>query len=97
MIEFDRRVRNIDKKEIKMEIKSLIFQIIFVLLSFTQFGRSLEVSDFYDFERTVLLENGLEKSELIKLEKPINFYSDMYDQIYVSDRHFLNFSSQKKS
>lgn len=80
-----------------MEIKPLILQVVIVFLSITQFGRSLEVSDFYDFERSVRLENGLEKSELIKLEKPINFYSDIYDQIYVSDRHFSNFLFHRKS
>lgn len=56
-----------------------------VLLAIAQFGRTVEISDFYDFERTIRLENGADKSEFVKLDTPINFFSDIYDHIYVSD------------
>lgn len=68
----------------KMKFDLLIFQSVVVLLALAQYGRSLEISDFYDFERTTRLENGVDKSEFIKLETPIHFFSDIYDHIYVS-------------
>lgn len=55
-----------------------------MLLALASLSRSLEVSDFYEFERTVQLENGADKSEFVKLDSPINFFSDIYDHIYVS-------------
>lgn len=67
-----------------MTLGSLIFQSVIVLLALAHFGRSLEISDFYDFERTVRLENGADKFEFVKLDTPIYFYSDVHDHIYVS-------------
>lgn len=67
-----------------MPFNHIIWQGIVVLLALASFSRSLEVSDFYDFERTVRLENGADKSEFVKLDAPINFFSDIYDHIYVS-------------
>lgn len=67
-----------------MTLGSLIFQSVIVLLALAHFGRSLEISDFYDFERTVRLENGADKFEYVKLDTPIYFYSDVHDHIYVS-------------
>lgn len=60
--------------------------ILFVCLVFgaQHFGRALEVSDFYEYDRSVRLENGDNKFEVIKLDTPINFFSDTYDLIYVS-------------
>lgn len=67
-----------------MTLNRLLFQSFIVLLALTTFSRSLEISDFYDFERTTRLENGADKSEFVKLDTPINFFSDIYDHIYVS-------------
>lgn len=67
-----------------MTLGRSFFQSVIVLLALAQCGRSLEISDFYEFERTVRLENGADKSEFVKLETPINFFSDLYDHIYVS-------------
>lgn len=63
------------------------FQSVLILLAIAQLGRSLEVSDFYDFEREIHLENGADKSEFVKLDTPINFFSDIYDHIYVSNEN----------
>lgn len=62
--------------------------ILFACLVFgaQKFGRALEASDFYEYDRSVRLENGDNKFELIKLDTPINFFSDTYDIIYVSIR-----------
>lgn len=62
----------------------LFLQSIVFLAVYAHIVHSLEQSDFYDIDRTVRLENGLEKSEFIKLNKSINFFSDIYDHIYVS-------------
>lgn len=70
-----------------MTFCSLIFRFSIVLLVFAHLGRSLEISDFYDFERTVRLENGADKFEFVKLDTPIYFYSDVHDHIYVSVRN----------
>lgn len=67
-----------------MTLGRSFFQSVIVLLALAQCGRSLEISDFYEFERSIRLENGADKSEFIKLETPINFFSDLYDHIYVS-------------
>lgn len=67
-----------------MTYNRFVWRSIVLLLALAQFSRSLEVSDFYDFERTVRLENGVDKSEFVKLDAPINFFSDIYDHIYVS-------------
>lgn len=67
-----------------MTLSRFIWQAIWVLFALAPFSRSLEVSDFYDFERTVQLENGADKSEFVRLDAPINFFSDIYDHIYVS-------------
>lgn len=50
--------------------------------------RSLEISDFYDYEKSFRLENGADKSGYRKLETSLNFFSDFYDHVYVS---FLQF------
>lgn len=70
-----------------MTFCSLIFRCSIVLLVFAHLGRSLEISDFYDFERTLRLENGADKFEFVKLDTPIYFYSDVHDHIYVSVRN----------
>lgn len=67
-----------------MTVSRAFVQSLVVLLALAQCGRSLEISDFYDFERTTRLENGADKSEFIKLDTPINFFSDVYDHIHVS-------------
>lgn len=67
-----------------------------VLLAIAQFGHSIDSEadvnwdprELYEFERTIRLENGAGKSEFIKLDTPINFYSDIYDHIYVSVWNF---------
>lgn len=61
-----------------------MFRGVVLLLAFAQLGRSLEISDFYDFEREIRLENGANKFEYVKLDTSINFFSDIYDHIYVS-------------
>lgn len=71
-----------------MSFGRAIFQFI-VLLAIAQFGQSnddvhWDPRELYEFERTIRLENGAGKSEFIKLDTPINFYSDIYDHIYVS-------------
>lgn len=67
-----------------MTLNGSIFLSVVILLALTQSGRSLEISDFYDFEKEVRLENGANKGEFVKLDTPINFFSDIYDHIYVS-------------
>lgn len=67
-----------------MTLNCSIFLSVVIVLALTQSGHSLEVSDFYDFERDVRLENGANKGEFVKLDTPINFFSDIYDHIYVS-------------
>lgn len=73
-----------------MTFGSMIFQSVFVLWALISLSRSLEVSDFYDFERSIRLENGAGKSEFVKLDTPINFFSDIYDHIYVSNLNISN-------
>lgn len=77
--------------------KMLVLQAIAILMACAHVSYSLEIGDFYDFDRTVRLENGLDKSELIKLNTSINFFSDIYDQIYVSNKNFANFFSSPHS
>lgn len=67
-----------------MTLNCSIFLSVVILLALAQSGRCLEISDFYDFEKTVRLENGAEKFEYIKLDTPIHFFSDIHDHIYVS-------------
>lgn len=67
-----------------MTFGCVLMRCFAVLLAFAQLSRSLEISDFYDFEKTVRLENGAEKFEYIKLDTPIHFFSDIHDHIYVS-------------
>lgn len=67
-----------------MTLSRSIFQGVVILLTITQLGRSVEISDFYDFERNIRLENGANKFEFVKLDTSINFFSDIYDHIYVS-------------
>lgn len=45
---------------------------------------ALEISEFYEFDRSVRLENGDNQFEIIKLDTPIHFFSDTFDTIYVS-------------
>lgn len=61
-----------------------LYRSAILLLAIAQLGRSLEISDFYDFERNIRLENGANKFEFVKLDTSINFFSDIYDHIYVS-------------
>ncbi|XP_031633983.1 nidogen [Contarinia nasturtii] len=77
-----------------MTFGRLIFQSVVVLLALAQLSRSLEVSDFYDFERSVRLENGAGKSEFVKLDTPINFFSDIYDHIYINTQGILTFGTE---
>lgn len=74
-----------------MGLKMLVLQAVAILMVYTHVSYTLEVSDFYDFDRTVRLENGLDKSEFIKLNTSINFFSDIYDHIYVSNKNSANF------
>lgn len=67
-----------------MVLGRLMFRGVVLLLAFAQLGRSLEISDFYDFEKEIRLENGANKFEYVKLDTSINFFSDIYDHIYVS-------------
>lgn len=67
-----------------MTLNGSIFLSVALLLALAQSGRSLEISDFYDFEKDVRLENGADKGKYVKLDTSINFFSDMYDHIYVS-------------
>lgn len=67
-----------------MTLSRSIFQGVVILLTITQLGRSVEISDFYDFERNIRLEIGANKFEFVKLDTSINFFSDIYDHIYVS-------------
>lgn len=67
-----------------MSWKRSIISSAVILLALAQSGRSLEVSDFYDFDKEIRLENGANKGEFVKLDTPINFFSDIYDHIYVS-------------
>lgn len=73
-----------------MTLNCSIFLSVVILLALAQSGRCLEISDFYDFERDVRLENGANKGEFVKLDTPINFFSDIYDHIYVSLSNFSN-------
>lgn len=67
-----------------MTISGLIFKGVFLILTINQLGRCVEISDFYDFDRNIRLENGVNKFEFVKLDTSINFFSDIYDHIYVS-------------
>lgn len=67
-----------------MTLGRSIFQAVVLLLAIAHLGRSIEISDFYDFEREIRLENGANKFEFVKLDTSINFFSDIYDHIYVS-------------
>lgn len=67
-----------------MTLNGSIFLSAILLLALAQSGRSLEVSDFYDFERDVRLENGANKGERVELNTSIHFFSDIYEHIYVS-------------
>lgn len=67
-----------------------IIQHLLWLLLLVQIGRPLETSDFYDFDKSFRLENGADKSAYLKLDTPLNFFSDVYDHIYVSSYLFLS-------
>lgn len=78
--------KEIIKTVIMTTLNGSIFLSVVILLALTQSGRSLEISDFYDFEREYRLENGANKNEFVKLDTQIHFYSDVYDHIYVSSQ-----------
>lgn len=61
-----------------------ILLFAFLVAGTRHFGRALEISDFYEYNKIVQLENGDNKFEIIKLDTPINFFSDTFDHIYVS-------------
>lgn len=55
-----------------------------MLFIFVNLGNTLEINDFYEYDNSFLLENGADKSGYRKLPKSLNFFSDIYDHIYVS-------------
>lgn len=68
-----------------MYISQRIILFVCLVLGARHYASALETSDFYEFDRsTVRLENGDNKFEIIKLDTPINFFSDTFDHIYVS-------------
>lgn len=67
-----------------MTLNGSILLSVVTLLALAQSGCSLEISDFYDYERDIRLENGADRGKYVKLDTSINFFSDMYDHIYVS-------------
>lgn len=81
---------NVIRKRKKMTLGRLIIESAVVLLVLAQLSRSLEISDFYDYDRSVRLENGADKYEFVQLDTPIYFYSDVHDHIYVSALAFLH-------
>lgn len=67
-----------------MNISQRIIFLACLVLGVQHFGSAIEVSEFYEFDKTIRLENGENKFEIIKLATPINFFSDTFDHIYVS-------------
>lgn len=74
----------------------LIMKYYFYLLFISfKLGNTLEINDFYEYENSFLLENGADKSGYRKLPTSLNFYSDIYDHIYVSIVYVYQFYKSK--
>lgn len=48
------------------------------------FAVALETSDFYEYDKAIRLEHGVDKYEFVSLDTPVHFFSDVVDHVYVS-------------
>lgn len=67
-----------------MYFSQRFFLFAFLVAGAQYYVGALEISDFYEYDRSIRLENGDNQFEIIKLDTPIHFFSDTFDTIYVS-------------
>lgn len=52
----------------------------------------LNLGEYFEYDRETQLKNGEEESIFIKLASPVHFFSETYDNIYVSTNRTRNAS-----
>lgn len=50
---------------------------------------ALNLGEYFRYDRETQLKNGEEESIFIKLAAPVHFFSETYDNIYVSTARFI--------
>lgn len=75
------------------EIMSYYFYLLFI---FVKLGNTIEINDFYKYDNSfLLLESGADKSAYRKLPTSLNFFSEIYDHIYVSYYSLISILSNR--